>query len=143
MSCEREKKCVYALEVQEQGRNMQNISMRWIETIKIAPTTRQSSGRIDITFKYFVGSWIEWFMLFLLLWCTVPNWVCVQRIGIDTGVKIIAVMIFKSNIGLAVLNRAIALDWDGDERPDYVRTGELYPCNCKQYYLYYWYCPCG
>jgi len=50
---------VFALEVQERGRNMQNISMRWIEMIEIAPTTLQASGQIDITFTYFVGSWIK------------------------------------------------------------------------------------
>jgi len=29
----------------------------------------------------------------------------------------------------------MSLDWDGDERPDYVRTGEFYPCNCKKCYF--------
>ena len=42
---------------------------------------------------------------------------------------------FQIDLGLAVLNHAIALDWDGDEWPDYVRTGEFYPCNCKKCYV--------
>ena len=36
------------------------------------------------------------------------------------------------DLGLAVLNHGIALDWDGDERPDYMRTGDVYPCDCKK-----------
>ena len=52
----------------------------------------------------------------------------VQRIGIATGVHY-----FQIDLGLAVLNHAMSLDWDGDELPDYVRTGEFCSCNCKKW----------
>ena len=42
---------------------------------------------------------------------------------------------FQIDLGLAVLNHAIVLDWDGDERPDYMRTGDSYPCNCMKCYF--------
>ena len=29
----------------------------------------------------------------------------------------------------------IGLDWVGDERPDYMRTGEFIPCDCKKCYF--------
>ena len=34
-----------------------------------------------------------------------------------------------------MLNHVIALDWDEDKQPDYVRIGEFYPCNYKKYYF--------
>ena len=60
------KKYVSALEDQDREHNMPNISMRWIRMIGTAPTTQQASVQIDITFEYYVGSRIEWFMLFLM-----------------------------------------------------------------------------
>ena len=38
---------------------------------------------------------------------------------------------FQIDLGIALLNQGIRLDWDGDERPAYVQVGELVPCNCN------------
>jgi hypothetical protein len=42
---------------------------------------------------------------------------------------------FQIDLGIALLNHGIGLDWDGDKRPDYIRVGELVPCNCKKRYF--------
>ena len=42
---------------------------------------------------------------------------------------------FQIDLGIALLNHGIGLDWDGDERPDYVRVGELVPCNYYKCYV--------
>ena len=42
---------------------------------------------------------------------------------------------FQIDLGIALLNHGLGLDWDGDERPDYVRVGELVPCNCNKCYF--------
>ena len=34
-----------------------------------------------------------------------------------------------------MLNYGIGLDWTGNERPDYMRTGEFIPCNCNKCYV--------
>ena len=42
---------------------------------------------------------------------------------------------FQIDLGLAILNYGIGLDWVGDERPDYMHTGVFIPCNCKKCYF--------
>ena len=42
---------------------------------------------------------------------------------------------FQIDLGIALLNHGIGLDWDGDKRPDCIRVGELVPCNCKKCYF--------
>ena len=42
---------------------------------------------------------------------------------------------FQIDLGIALLNHGIGLDYDGDKRPDYIRVGELVPCNCKKCYF--------
>ena len=39
------------------------------------------------------------------------------------------------DLGIAILNYGIGLDWVGDERPDYMHTGDFIPCNCKKCYF--------
>jgi len=39
------------------------------------------------------------------------------------------------DLGIAILNHAIALDWDGDKHSDYIRTGDFCPCDCKKCYF--------
>ena len=42
---------------------------------------------------------------------------------------------FQINLGIALLNYGISLDWVGDEWPDYMRSGEFVPCNCNMCYF--------
>ena len=43
---------------------------------------------------------------------------------------------FQIDLGLALLNYAIALDWDGSlERPEYMRQKEFVPCDCTKCYF--------
>ena len=42
---------------------------------------------------------------------------------------------FQIDLGLALLNRGIEMDWVGNKRPDYMRTGEFIPCDCNKCYF--------
>lgn len=39
---------------------------------------------------------------------------------------------FQIDLGISLLNYGIALDWTGENRPDYMRAGEFIPCGCKK-----------
>ena len=44
--------------------------------------------------------------------------------------------IFQINLGLAMMNYGISMNWDGkSERPNWMRQGEFTPCVCDKCYF--------
>ena len=95
--------------------------------IVIALIIQPVSVPTDITFVSSVGSSTVLFIHVLLLYFIMSTLELQEMSGND----------FQIDLGIALLNHGIGLDWDGDERPDYVRVGSLVPCNCNKCYFFH------
>jgi hypothetical protein len=42
---------------------------------------------------------------------------------------------FLINLGIALFNYGIGVDWKGEKHPDYMHTGDFIPCDCKKCYF--------
>ena len=82
-----------------------------------------------------VGYWTGLYIHALLLLFTVQVWGVINEDWKRYKSKNNGRHDFQIDLGIALLNYGIGLDWVGDERPDYMRTGEFIPCDCKKCYF--------